>query len=168
MHRDGWRLVVAQSPLADARHQWANWMELQAVSPADEDVRVDSGRALDGDWSRYWVRGQIPLAQAARVVLVEGSTYDARRRQNNTVVATCSDRDQIGDLIRALDTSEEGRPSLMTPGSSTLAFLRSRAELIAAITVIEGRWIRCAEHWSGDAELLAPDSLQRWIDTCVA
>ena len=137
-------------------------MRGQADPPDPEDVRIDVGHGANGDWNQYWVRGQLPLVHADQVVIVKGSDYDARRRKNNSLLGKCIDPEAIADLTDCLTTTTESRPFLMMPGTPTLAFLRGRSELLASVTIKDGRWIS-STLWSGDAPLRDPQRFQDWL-----
>ncbi len=103
------------------------------------------------------------LAPADRVLVVDGPTYDRKHRKRNAVLAAVRDPKKNRSLLEALQFVPGGEhPALMTPGSPTIVALNGRTPL-AALTCIRSRYIRCHEHWQGDAPLAQPGDLETWL-----
>lgn len=130
----------------------------------------------DGDSHSYWVRGDLPLSDADRVIIVDGP-YDPRRRKNNTVLGQCADGSGITALLECLETTTGERGHWMTPGYPTIAFVRGRSELIATVKVVGNTraslefadgWAIRSSLWSGDAPLRRPEELSEWLRRTIA
>lgn len=100
------------------------------------------------------------VADATRVVVVRGETYDERRRKANDLLADVREVARIRELISALD-AERTEVALMMRGDRTIAFLDDR-RLLAAVECLEGI-VRCPELWAHDAELKDPAKLRAWL-----
>lgn len=97
----------------------------------------------------------LAAARVARVVI--GSSYDSRRRRNNSVLAVEESPAEVSRLVSALEVDPTGqRMDWMTSGGPTIAFYDDRAgrgELLAVVTCIGQDYIR-SPLLEGDAPLL--------------
>lgn len=96
----------------------------------------------------------LAAARVARVVV--GSSYDSRRRRNNSVLAVEESPAELSRLVSALRVDPTGpRMDWMTSGGPTIAFHdgASRGELLAVVICIGQDYIR-SPLFEGDAPLL--------------
>lgn len=128
---------------------------------------VDDGRTIwdAGHVERHSDESEALAAvanSADRIVVVAGSSYDARNRKANDVIGRAVGPTAVEDLLDALRTGPGERMDWMTMGNPALAFLDGKT-LLAVVQCLPPDYIRCPELWGGDAPLRNPQALARWM-----
>jgi hypothetical protein len=97
-------------------------------------------------------------------VVVEGSSFDARRRKANRVLGRADEAAALLELRAALRcVSGAERTALMTPGEPSIALFAAGRDYLTAVTVIGPGRIRSYGLLDGDVLLAEPERLARWL-----
>jgi hypothetical protein len=101
-------------------------------------------------------------------VVVEGSSFDARRRKANRVLGRADEGAALSELRAAL-RCEFGaeRPVLMTPGGPSIALFGAGRDYLTTVTLVGSSRIRSHGLLDGDVPLAEPEHLTHWLAVTV-
>jgi hypothetical protein len=103
------------------------------------------------------------LSQVESVKVVAGSTFDARRRKNNVLMATEGEAAVIEELRTALRPQPgDEQYAFMTRGEPTLALFDADDHLLGTVTCLLPDFIR-TDTLRGDTRLVDPGALGAWL-----
>ena len=123
----------------------------------------------DGSGTEPDVAHLATLLEATELaVVVEGSSFDARRRKANRVLGRADDAVALSELRAALRcVFGAERRALMTPGEPSIALFAAGRDYLAAVTVVGPDRIRSDGLLDGDVALADPERLARWLAVTV-